>query len=440
MAMISSPNIVGPRTSIAASRTTSSFDAPQPADAVLHHDHRAVDDEAEVDRPEAHQARRNPRGPHQVGGEEHRQRDRQGHDQAGPDVAEEHEQHADHEQPPLGEVVEHRVERPADQVAAVVDDLQFDAGRKRAADLAQLLFGGGHDPPAVLAADHHHHPGHHLAAAVAGRRPLPHERGHGHGADVSDEHRHAPRRAADDDLLDVGHALEQRLAADEPLLAMLDDIAAAGAGVVALQRPEHLAEGDAMGRHPVGIDLHLVALGEAAVAVDVGDAGHGPHRRRDVPLEDAAQVHQAPPLPADLELEDLAEGRAQGAELRRGVGERDRGLGSREPLLDELPGTEDVGPLPEDDRDQRDAEPGDAPDLLDGGQAADRELDGIGDRPLDLQRRQRAGLGHHLHLHVDEVGDGVDGDLRGGEQPAHGEEHEQRDDERPVGERPLDDA
>jgi hypothetical protein len=59
--MISSPNIVGLRTSIAASRTTSSR-APvatcprRAAGRVLDHDHRAVDDQPEVDRAQAHQA------------------------------------------------------------------------------------------------------------------------------------------------------------------------------------------------------------------------------------------------------------------------------------------------------------------------------------------------------------------------------------------------
>ena len=61
--MISSPNIVGLRTSTAASRMMSSFvrsDAVvgEVPHAVLDHDDRAVDDQAEVDGPQAHQARR----------------------------------------------------------------------------------------------------------------------------------------------------------------------------------------------------------------------------------------------------------------------------------------------------------------------------------------------------------------------------------------------
>lgn len=80
MAMISSPNIVGPRTS--TGRVADHVELglhrggeAQPADAVFDHDHGAVDDEPEVDRPRAHQAGGDARGPHQVGGEEHRERD-----------------------------------------------------------------------------------------------------------------------------------------------------------------------------------------------------------------------------------------------------------------------------------------------------------------------------------------------------------------------------
>ena len=60
--MISSPNIVGLRTSTAASRMISSrllpsirswADVPH---AVLDHHHRAIDDHAKIDRPQAQQA------------------------------------------------------------------------------------------------------------------------------------------------------------------------------------------------------------------------------------------------------------------------------------------------------------------------------------------------------------------------------------------------
>ena len=65
----------------------------QPAHAVLDHDHAGVDDQAEVDRTQAHQAGRHAGGEHDVGREQHRQRNRQRDDQAAPQVPEHGQQH-----------------------------------------------------------------------------------------------------------------------------------------------------------------------------------------------------------------------------------------------------------------------------------------------------------------------------------------------------------
>ena len=412
----------------------------EPADAVLDHDHRAVDDEPEVDGAETHEARRDPRRPHQVRREQHRQRDRQGDDQASANVSEEDEEHADHEQPPLCQIVEHGVERPGDQFRAVVDDVDLDSGRQRSPDLLELCLGRPDDAPAVLATDHHHHPRHHFAAAATRHGPLARQRPDRNAADVANEHGHAPRGAAHHHLLDVGDALEERLAADEPLLAVLDDVAAARALVVALKRSQNLPEGHRLGTHPVGIDLNLVALGKAAVGVDVGDPGYLAHRRSDVPLEDAAELHEIMPRAADLELEDLAERGAERAELRVAMTDGDPPLRLGEAFRHELAGEHDVGPLTEDDRHQRDAEPGDAANLLDLRQSAHRQLDGVGDVAFHLQRRHRPRLGNDLHLDVDEVGHGVNGDLRGRVQPSHRHEDEHREHKGPVRQRPFDEA
>ena len=112
----------------------------QPADAVLDHDHARIDDHAEVDRPQAHQAGRDPGREHDVGREQHRQRDRQRHDQAAPEVAQEHQEDHDDQHPALRQVVQHRVERLVDQVRAVVERLDRHARR-------QALLELGRSPP-----------------------------------------------------------------------------------------------------------------------------------------------------------------------------------------------------------------------------------------------------------------------------------------------------
>ena len=74
---------------------------------------RAVDDQAEVDRAQAHQAAGDAEVEHQVAGEEHRERDRQRDDQPGPEVAQEDQQDGDDQHAPLGQVAGHGADRLA---------------------------------------------------------------------------------------------------------------------------------------------------------------------------------------------------------------------------------------------------------------------------------------------------------------------------------------
>ena len=139
--MISSPNIVGLRTSTAASRMISSFDRPgavvgQVADAVLDHHDRAVDHQAEVDGAQAHQAAGDADPLHHRDGEEHRQRDGRGDDQARAEVAEEGEQDGDDQDRPLEQVPLDGLEHLVHQVGPLVDDVDLDAGGEGLADVS----------------------------------------------------------------------------------------------------------------------------------------------------------------------------------------------------------------------------------------------------------------------------------------------------------------
>ena len=92
--------------------------------AVLDHHDRAIDDHAEVDRPQAEQAGRDAEPQHAGEGEQHRQRNGQRDDRARPQVAQEGEQDGDDEQPALEQVLAHRVDDVVDQFRAVVDRLE----------------------------------------------------------------------------------------------------------------------------------------------------------------------------------------------------------------------------------------------------------------------------------------------------------------------------
>ena len=79
----------------------------QAAQTVLDDDHRAVDDEAEVDGPQAHEVAADAGLHHAGGGHQHRERNGQGGDQRRPDVAQQQEEHDDDQDRPLGQVFLH---------------------------------------------------------------------------------------------------------------------------------------------------------------------------------------------------------------------------------------------------------------------------------------------------------------------------------------------
>ena len=79
-----------------------------------------------------------PGGEHDVGREQHRQRDRQRHDQAAPDVAQQDQQDHDDQRPALDQVVQDRVEGLVDQVGPVVERLDRHARRQALLELGDL--------------------------------------------------------------------------------------------------------------------------------------------------------------------------------------------------------------------------------------------------------------------------------------------------------------
>src|SRR5690606_33775409 len=115
-------------------------------------------------------------------------------------------------------------------------------------------------------------------------------------------------------------------AADEELLAGPQQVAAAGRGVVLLERGEELAERDAERDQPVGKNLDLVGLQLAAEGVDLDDAGDRAQLEPDEPVEQGPELHRrvtggrvrlaglARAIAPHLELQDLAEAGAHRGE------------------------------------------------------------------------------------------------------------------------------
>ena len=134
--MMSSPNIVGFRTSTAASRMMASFVAiravmGEASDAILDHHHGAIDHQPEIDGTQAHQASGDADPLHHGDGEEHGKRDGRSDDQPGPEVSEERKQHGDDKDRPFKKVPLDGLEHRVNEVGPLVDHADRDARRER---------------------------------------------------------------------------------------------------------------------------------------------------------------------------------------------------------------------------------------------------------------------------------------------------------------------
>ena len=109
---------------------------------VLHHDHRGVDDDAEVDRADGQQIGGFAAQEEHGQGEQQRQRHVDGHDQRGADVAEEQQQHHRDQAHAGQQVFPNRAGGDVDQVGAVVIGLDLHARQQAAGGFVELLDQG----------------------------------------------------------------------------------------------------------------------------------------------------------------------------------------------------------------------------------------------------------------------------------------------------------
>ena len=139
------------------------------AQTVLDDDDRAVDDQAKIERAEAHQVTGDARMNHAGNGHQHGQRDHRSRDQCSTPVAEQQEQHCDHQQRTFSQIFFDRRDGLIDQRGAVIERRQHNVLRKRWLDAFQALGGGTSDLPTVLA-NQHEHGAEYDFLAVLGRR------------------------------------------------------------------------------------------------------------------------------------------------------------------------------------------------------------------------------------------------------------------------------
>ena len=258
----------------------------EPPHDVLDEDHGAVDDQAEVDRAEAHEVRRDARLDHPREGEEHRERDRGGDDEAGAHVARgTAKSTATTRMPALEQVRLDRADHAAHEVGPVVDTGRSGcpSGRRRL-ELLDGLAGAGRDLEGVLAREHLDEADDGLAVAVRASRRRSGASRPSRTCATLPTVTGVPSGPAFRTIFSMSASEPTRPSpADDVLLPVVLDVAAARVRVAPPDGLEDLLQGEAVGPELRGIDDDLVLLRNAAPGVDLGDARHRPQPRRDRP-------------------------------------------------------------------------------------------------------------------------------------------------------------
>ena len=111
-------------------------------DDVLHHDHRAVHDHAEIERAQRQQVGRDMTEIEANGGKKQRERDGERNDQSAANIPQEEKENDHHQDDALGQIVQNRVRGVVQQVAAIEERNDLDS---RGQNLIVELFDLGVD-------------------------------------------------------------------------------------------------------------------------------------------------------------------------------------------------------------------------------------------------------------------------------------------------------
>ncbi len=390
---------------------------------------RAVDEEAEVDGAERHEIPGDAEEVHPEQRDAHRRGDADDHGERAADRAEEEPEHQRDDEHALDEVLQHGGDGAADEIGAVVDDVDGDAGRQLLLDLLDARAHVADHVAAVRAEEHHHDARHRLALALT-RDDAVAERGR--DLDLGDgahEGRRAVVPGADDDVGDLRLIAEQPLPAYGVRLLAALDVAAADVEVGGAERLDHVGEREPVRLEPRAIDDDLELLELPAHRVDLDHAGDAAELGHDLPVEQRAELHRRVVIGADDELVDLAEPGGHRRELGLLGGGRELGLDAAQALEHELPREPHVGRVVEDHGDGREPAARGAADLHAPGDAVERVLDRRRHGALDLQRREPARAGEDRDLDGGDVGERVDGERARGPGAGAEEHGEQRQDD-----------
>ena len=372
-------------------------------------------------------------------GRENAQRQRDHRDDRAAGVEQEEERDETDDRELLHEARLQAADGAVDEAGPVVGDLQGDARRQPRPQLVDArphrrdhLARVGPVADDDDAADD-------LAFAVPFGQPAADLGADVHLRNVLQQDRRAVAVGADGDAPDVVDRLDVAAPAHHELL--LRDLQQASARV-AVAPPHRLADprgGDAESAQPVGVDGDLVLAHEPAEAGDLRDAGDGAQLVLEEPVLERPQLAEV----VAVRLQGVHEGPADAGRVRaqrRGHAVRKLTRGLAERLHDPAAGPVDVGAVLEEHVDERVAEERVAAHVGRERHRQHPDREGVGDLIFDDARGLARILGVEHHLNVRQVGNGVErgAGQREGTRPRDDQRREQ--DERPVVQRPGDDA
>ena len=261
----------------------------QAAQAVLDDDDRAVDDQPEVDRAEAHQVAADPALHHAGRGQQHRERDHERRDQRRAEVAEQQEQHDDDEERALGEVRRDGRDRGVDQLGAVRAPSWPRRPAAACGAISCILASTAaatvrlFSPISISAVPTTTSCPFSLALPVRSSRPTP-------TSATSRTRIGTPSRVATTTSPISSMRLDAAVDAHDVALAVVLDVAGAAADVVRLERLDDVARTSGRADELRRVGLDVVLLHVAADRIDAGDALHALELRADDPVLHRAQI------------------------------------------------------------------------------------------------------------------------------------------------------
>ena len=263
----------------------------KPAQTVLNDDDRAIDDQAEIERAQAHQVSRYAEDVHPDAGHQERDWNDQHGDQRGANIAQQEEQRDRHQQRALEEVSLDRGDGGVDEFRTVERRGDLHADRKGLLDGLQLFADRLGDGPAVLPDQHQGRTDHHLVAVNAGRAGSQLTANSDRGHVLNPDRNPAPCR--DHSVGDLVDRADAGVGPNQIGLAAPFQEVGADREIGRFQSLGQLGERYAVGAELHQIGFNQIVLLESADRVDPGHAGYGPQLWTDDPVLNGPQIGAA---------------------------------------------------------------------------------------------------------------------------------------------------